>query len=149
MGKSRLKPQGLHTLDRIMGAIEDTKMTLSQEIGKDSTELGLLCTNHHKLSNRVMYAEAVLADLQSSHQDVKTEITQLPEHIQKLESRAEDADGRNRGNNVHIVGLPEAVEGTDVVAFLKPWLQLIMDMQPLTLFFALKECTMSQPAPEH
>ncbi|KAJ1214800.1 hypothetical protein NDU88_002411 [Pleurodeles waltl] len=41
------------TLDKILGAIEESKTTLQREIGQLSVELGLLRADHQKLSDRV------------------------------------------------------------------------------------------------
>ncbi|KAJ1143628.1 hypothetical protein NDU88_009934 [Pleurodeles waltl] len=101
------------TLNRILGAIEDTKLTLSQEIGKVSAELSHLQTDHHKLLDRVKAIETTLDDLQPAHHALQVQVAHLSEQIQKLEHRAEDEEGLSRCNNVRIVGLPEGVEGPD------------------------------------
>ncbi|KAJ1127066.1 hypothetical protein NDU88_005472 [Pleurodeles waltl] len=126
------------TLNKILQAIEGTKLTLSQEIGKVSAELSHLCTDHHKLSDRVKDTEAVLEDLQSAHRAIKSHITQLTMQVQKHEHRAEDAEGCGRCNNVHIVGLPEGREGLDEVTYLETWLKTLTEDQPLTPFFTLE-----------
>ncbi|KAJ1211708.1 hypothetical protein NDU88_007064 [Pleurodeles waltl] len=126
------------TWNRILVAMEDTKLILSQEIGKVSAELGHLCTDHHKVSHRVKDTEAVRKDLQPAHQAIKSCISQLTERIQKFEHRAEDAVGHSRRNNVCIVGVPEGVEAPDVVTYLESWARSLLAERPLTMFFELE-----------
>ncbi|KAJ1205462.1 hypothetical protein NDU88_000897 [Pleurodeles waltl] len=47
-------PEGMSdTLNKILGAIEDSKFTPQMDIGKVSAELGLLRAEHQKLSDKV------------------------------------------------------------------------------------------------
>ncbi|KAJ1184282.1 hypothetical protein NDU88_001090 [Pleurodeles waltl] len=95
------------TLNRILGAIEDTKLTLIQEIRKVSAELSHLRMDHH----RVKDTETALEELQPAHQALRSQVTQLTERILKLDYRTKDAEGRSQRNNVRLVGMPEGVEG--------------------------------------
>ncbi|KAJ1121902.1 hypothetical protein NDU88_000411 [Pleurodeles waltl] len=126
------------TLNKILVAIEDTKLTLSQEIGKVSSELSHLRTDHHKLVDRVEATETSLEELQPMHRALRFQVTHLSERVQVLERHAEDAEGRSQRNNIQIIGMPEGIEGTDVVAYLETWLCTIIDEHPLTPFFALE-----------
>ncbi|KAJ1186642.1 hypothetical protein NDU88_003423 [Pleurodeles waltl] len=56
------------TLQKILEAIEDSKNTLRQEIGKVSAEQGLLRKDHRKLVERVDNAEEELNEMGTSHQ---------------------------------------------------------------------------------
>ncbi|KAJ1164469.1 hypothetical protein NDU88_004906 [Pleurodeles waltl] len=114
-------------LNKILGAIEDTKLSLSQEIGKVSPELSCLRTDHHKPADRVTNTETSLEELQPAHGALRAQVTCLPERVQVLERQAEDAEGCRRCNNIRIVGMPEGVEGTDAVAYLETWLRTIMN----------------------
>ncbi|KAJ1128943.1 hypothetical protein NDU88_007315 [Pleurodeles waltl] len=93
------------TLDKILGAIEDTKTTLQRDIGQVSVEVNLLRADHQKLADRVKENEIVLAEISPLQQELKATVLQLTERVQCLERRAEDAEGRNRRNNVRIIGL--------------------------------------------
>ncbi|KAJ1173849.1 hypothetical protein NDU88_005674 [Pleurodeles waltl] len=126
------------TLNRILGMTEDTKLTLSQEIGKVSTELSHLRTDHHKLADRVKATETTLEELKPAHQVLWFQVTHLSEQVQRLERHAEDSEGHSRRNNVRVVGMPEGVEGPDAVAYLETWLCMLMGERPLIPFFALK-----------
>ncbi|KAJ1207410.1 hypothetical protein NDU88_002801 [Pleurodeles waltl] len=52
------------TLNKILGAIEHSKLTLLCDIGKVAAELGLLRTDHQRLSDKV---REVVTNLQPSH----------------------------------------------------------------------------------
>ncbi|KAJ1150535.1 hypothetical protein NDU88_003326 [Pleurodeles waltl] len=112
------------TVNKILGAIEDTKLSLSQEIGKISSELSHLRTDHHKLVDRVEATETSLEELQPTLRALRTQVTCLSERVQVLERSVEDTEGRSRRNNMRIVGMPEGVEGTDAVAYLETWSNL-------------------------
>ncbi|KAJ1202345.1 hypothetical protein NDU88_006145 [Pleurodeles waltl] len=93
------------TLNRILRATEDTKLTLSQEIGKVSSELSHLRSDHHKLADRVTTTETSLEELQPAHRALWAQVTGLSEQVQILERRVEDVEGRSRRNNIWIVGM--------------------------------------------
>ncbi|KAJ1118929.1 hypothetical protein NDU88_007116 [Pleurodeles waltl] len=132
------------TLDNILGASEESKNTLWQEIGKVSVELSLLRTDHQNLSAREKSTKATLADLHPSYQTHQTEITHLLERVQWLKNRAEDAEGHNSHTNLRINGLPEGTEGQDMVAFLEPRLKSLLDTQ-LTYFMSWRGRIMAGP----
>ncbi|KAJ1126031.1 hypothetical protein NDU88_004444 [Pleurodeles waltl] len=49
------------TLNKILGAIEDSKLTLQQDIGKVTAKLGLLHADHQKLTDKVQEVETARA----------------------------------------------------------------------------------------
>ncbi|KAJ1216689.1 hypothetical protein NDU88_004290 [Pleurodeles waltl] len=73
------------TLDKILGAKEESKTTLQWEIGQVSVELGLLRADHQKLADRVLGIETVLTDLAQAHQKIKATVPQLNDRVQRLE----------------------------------------------------------------
>ncbi|KAJ1114891.1 hypothetical protein NDU88_003121 [Pleurodeles waltl] len=137
----RRAPQQLQmqdTLQKILEAIEDSKNSLQEEIWKVSTERGLLRTDHQKLVERVDNAEKELNEMDTSHRAQQTQLGHLTDRVQRMEHRAGDAEGHSRRNNFQIVGLLEGVEGSDIVAYLEPWMKGLMGPQQLMPFFALE-----------
>ncbi|KAJ1170828.1 hypothetical protein NDU88_002699 [Pleurodeles waltl] len=59
------------TVDRILGAIEESKTTPQWEIGQVPAELGLLGADHQKLGDRVQLTETTFTELTPAHQDIK------------------------------------------------------------------------------
>ncbi|KAJ1163124.1 hypothetical protein NDU88_003587 [Pleurodeles waltl] len=58
------------TLDKILGAIEDTRATLQHDINQVAVEVGLLLADHQKLEDRVKEAEVIIADLTPRQKDL-------------------------------------------------------------------------------
>ncbi|KAJ1165273.1 hypothetical protein NDU88_005701 [Pleurodeles waltl] len=71
------------TLDKILGAIEDTKTTLQGDIGQVSVEVSLLRADHQKLADRVQEAETVLAELLPVQQELKSPVLNAGRRTQK------------------------------------------------------------------
>ncbi|KAJ1138899.1 hypothetical protein NDU88_005279 [Pleurodeles waltl] len=59
------------TLDKILGAIEESKTTLQREICQVSVELGLLRADHQKLADRVREAETTLTGVAPAQQSLE------------------------------------------------------------------------------
>ncbi|KAJ1149524.1 hypothetical protein NDU88_002331 [Pleurodeles waltl] len=62
------------TLNKLLGAIEDTKLTLSQEIVKVSSELSHLRSDHHKSVYRVTTIEPSLEELQPTYRALRAKL---------------------------------------------------------------------------
>ncbi|KAJ1109228.1 hypothetical protein NDU88_006591 [Pleurodeles waltl] len=87
-------PEGTEaTLQKILEAIEESKNTLRQEIGKVSTELSHLWADHRKLSDRVKTTEEELTRLGTQQQSHETQIAHITDKVQRLEYQAEDVEG--------------------------------------------------------
>ncbi|KAJ1178356.1 hypothetical protein NDU88_003602 [Pleurodeles waltl] len=133
-----LGPEELsNTLSKILGAIEDFKLTLQRDIGKVAAEVGLLRTDHQKLSDKVLEVESTVTNLQPSYQALQLQVSHLADSG-STGTTPEDTEGRSLRNNICIVGLPEGIEGRDMVEFLEPWLRALMDGHNLMPFFALE-----------
>ncbi|KAJ1191730.1 hypothetical protein NDU88_001046 [Pleurodeles waltl] len=132
------QPTVQDTLDKILGAIEDTKSTLQRDINQVAVEVGLLRAVHHRLVDRVKEIENTLAEIAPQQKDLKAEVTYLADRVARLEQRAEDAEGRSRRNNVRVVGLPEGAEGANMMKFLEEWLRTVVAPGCLTPFYTLE-----------
>ncbi|KAJ1152513.1 hypothetical protein NDU88_005288 [Pleurodeles waltl] len=73
------------TLDKILGAIEESKTMLQWEIGQVSAEMDLLRVDHQKLADRVQRTETTFTDLTPAHQEIKPTVLQLTDRIQRLD----------------------------------------------------------------
>ncbi|KAJ1216525.1 hypothetical protein NDU88_004126 [Pleurodeles waltl] len=71
-------------LDRILGAIEESKTSLKREIARVSVELGLLRVDHQKRPDRVQCTKTMLTDLAPAHQEIKATVLQLTDRFQRL-----------------------------------------------------------------
>lgn len=66
--------------------------------------------------------------------------------VHSLEKQADDAEGRNRRNNIQVVGLPEGMEGSTMVEYLEEWLKTTVASEGLSPFYTL-ERSHRVPAP--
>lgn len=88
---------------QILQAIADTKATLHQDITTVAVGLGLLRDDHKKLSEKVKKNETAIAEMALAQTEGMQKLKALTERVSVLERRAEDAEGRNRRNNVRVV----------------------------------------------
>lgn len=62
----------------------------------------------------------------------------LKTKVKSLKSRAEDAENRNRRNNLRIVGLPEGAEGPDPMAFTEHLLCSLLLQAQFSAYFVVE-----------
>ncbi|KAJ1107978.1 hypothetical protein NDU88_005363 [Pleurodeles waltl] len=135
------------TLQKILEAIEESKNTLRQEIGKVWKELSHLKADHQKLYDRVNTTEEELTRLGTQQPSHETHITHLTDKVQRIEYQAKNAEGHSHRNNVLIIELLQGSKGADMVAFLKHWMKSLIDEQQFTTFFALEKEHRVPPKP--
>lgn len=67
------------------------------------------------LDSRLADVEQKVSDVQ----DVIAQVATLTKEVNQLKRTAEDLENRNRRNNLHVYGIPENSEGSDMITFLK------------------------------
>lgn len=77
-----------------------------------------------EVERRVSAVEDIQRD---HHSDLHT----LKSKVKVFEARTEDAENRNRRNNVRVLGLPQGAEGSDLVTFME---QLLPSLLPKVRF---------------
>ncbi|KAJ1213561.1 hypothetical protein NDU88_001195 [Pleurodeles waltl] len=90
-------------LDLILQEIWDSRVTIEHRIGTLASDLGLLCDDHRRLTDRTKTTEMYLVTLvpqQAAHTEEKED---LRSQVHLLQGRAENADGRTRCKNVRII----------------------------------------------
>ena len=78
-----------------------------------------------QIEDRWLTMESKMFDMEqrvSSLQDITTKVPFLEQEISKLKLHTEDLENRNRRNNLRLYGLPEALEGQNLLEFLKKFL---------------------------
>ncbi|KAJ1103108.1 hypothetical protein NDU88_000536 [Pleurodeles waltl] len=102
-----------HKLDAVLAAVEctgtaldQTRTSLENKIDKMTSDLNLLHTDHHKLVDKTRLLEDTLSDLAPKTSQMNTSLLELVDRVVALEHRAEDAEGRTRRDNIHVMGLP-------------------------------------------
>ncbi|KAJ1173692.1 hypothetical protein NDU88_005518 [Pleurodeles waltl] len=78
-----------------------------QDIGAMSVGLEVLYAERHKLADRVHEVEKGYKVVRPAQEDHARQFESLADRVSILEHQAEDAKGRNRQNNIHVMGLQE------------------------------------------
>ena len=78
--------------------------------------LNILRDDHKKLLERVHQNEQKLYS--PKKYEIQAQLMELGDRVRFLECRAEDAEGRSRRSNLHIMDLPEGEKGPDPLIFL-------------------------------
>ncbi|KAJ1163609.1 hypothetical protein NDU88_004065 [Pleurodeles waltl] len=72
--------------------------------------MGLMRAEHRKLVERVQETERCRADMRAAQEALTQQEAALIDRVRRLEYHSENAEDRNRLNNVQIVGLLEGTE---------------------------------------
>ena len=89
-------------------------------------DVGLIRQDMDKLRSRVTETEQRIGLLEDDSMEQSASLRTLHTKVKALESRAEDAENRNRRNNLRIIGLPEGVEGKDPTAYVEDLLRSVL-----------------------
>lgn len=125
-------------LDLILREIKDTRAALEQQIGTLATGLNLLKADHKKLSETVQDHDRSLKTMEPQIATHDTQIQQLQTQMTTLQERVEDAEGRNRRNNIRVIGLQERSEGTNAATFMEEWLREHVAGEDLSPYFCVE-----------
>ena len=74
------------------------------------------------VSVRVTEAGERISTNRDNVTSLKTQTNTMKAAIEELVSKVDDSENRDRRSNLHLVGLPEKVEGFDMCAFLETWI---------------------------
>lgn len=85
----------------------------------------------NEVKQRVSQPEDTVCDQGADLHTLKTK-------LKALETRTEDAENRNRRNNLRVLGLPEGAEGTDPTAFSERLLQQLLPSARFSPFFTVE-----------
>lgn len=110
----------------LLVAINGCKMALTEKIDIVYIELGRIRRDIDAFSGRVTEVEHRVSAAEDVHREHATDLHSLNIRVKHLESRAEDAENRNRRNNLRIIGLPEGAEGKDTTLFTEQLLQSLL-----------------------
>lgn len=123
--------------------------TLSSLITKINTmqqEIGLIRQHFEKVCQCVMEVERQVGNTEHTACDHSASLHTLQVKVTHLESKAEDAENRNRRNNLRIIGLPEGSEGLDLSAYTNRLLHMLFPQVAFSSFFAAERAHRMPPA---
>lgn len=105
-------------LAEVMTAIATCQSTPTAKIEAVQLDVSLMRQDLDRLRSRMMETEQRVGTAEDELLEHSTAIRSLQTKVKALEYRAEDAENRNRRNNLRIVGLPGGVEGPQPTTFL-------------------------------
>lgn len=112
----------------ILDAIANSKADLMLRIDHLASERTLIRHDMDTFRGRMSEAEdriGTVEDVQGSH---VAQLADLHTIVKMLSNKAEDAENRQRRNNIHVVGLPEGAEGPQPAIFAEQFFMKLLEM---------------------
>lgn len=100
-----------------MAAIASCQATLTNKIEAVQFDVGLIRQDLDKIRARVSVVEQRVGQAVDTITEQNTSIRTLQSKVRALEYKMDDAENRNRRNNLRIMGLPEGMEGRNPTRF--------------------------------
>lgn len=122
----------------LMQAIATCQTTLTGKIDSLHMDMGLIRKDMDKFRHRLTETEHRIGAAEDTLHDHTATLHTLKTKVKALELRAEDAENRNRRNNLRVVGLPEGVEGSDPTAFTENLLRSLLPQAQFSPFFVVE-----------
>lgn len=115
----------------ILAAIDASKAAVMVSIEHLTTECTLIRHDLDKIRGRITEAEDRISVVEDTSQTQGNQLVELQAMVKSLQSRAEEAEDRQRRNNVRVVGLPEGAEGSQTAAFAELFFKRLLDLGEL------------------
>ena len=125
-------------LDKVLEAITASKEALEHKIESVVMDVNILRTEHKKVAEKVKANDIQLEELKPEVGANAMHIRGLTERLETVERRMEELEGRDRRSNIRLIGLPEEIEGQNMVSYLEDWLRKEVVVEGLSPFFALE-----------
>lgn len=122
---------GTADTDRIMMAIASCQSALTSKIDDLQTDINRLRYDIDTVKDRTSEIERRVGAVEDTTNTIENSVHVLKQQIKVLEARAEDAENRNRRNNIRILGLPERAEGPNPELFAEQLIRTLLS--PITL----------------
>ncbi|KAJ1083248.1 hypothetical protein NDU88_003407 [Pleurodeles waltl] len=126
------RPSVENKLDLVVAAIERSCVSMENRIISLAVDFNLPCHCHRKLADSVTGTECKVADLQPTLAATHKNLQELKAHVQSLEAQVDDIDCCSCRSNLHVVGLNEAAEGGDIVAYMEDSLRSFTSPEALS-----------------
>ena len=119
----------------MLAAITASSEILEQKIEKLVIDVNLLRVDQSKLEDKVKENAASLRELKHMVKNSDSLTKAMANQVDQPVRRMEDLEGRSHRNNIRVVGLPEGVEGMDMLTYLETWLREEVAAEGLMQFF--------------
>lgn len=134
-------------LAEVMAAIATCQSTLTAMIEAVQMDVGLLRQDMNTLRTRVAETEQRVSNTEDTVAEHGAALRMIQTKIKALEYRAEDAENRNRRNNLHIVGLAGGSEGANPTCFVEDMLRNLLPDARLPPHYAVERAHRIPPKP--
>uniref|UniRef100_H2ZXS2 L1 transposable element RRM domain-containing protein n=1 Tax=Latimeria chalumnae TaxID=7897 RepID=H2ZXS2_LATCH len=104
---------------------------IEEKITEINSSISSLDKKMEVFTKRLDTAERHIDDAEDLIQNLETNVQHLQEDIVKLRDKTDDLENHSRRCNLHLVGLPEGLEGKDPAAFLEDWLPTFLNLPDL------------------
>ncbi|CAI5689214.1 unnamed protein product [Oreochromis niloticus] len=123
--KQPANPEMPSTLD-LLNAIRLFKQEFHTEMGGIMSAIGAVQADIQKCGRRLDEAEKRISNAEDEITLLKNDMECIERQAKFLSKKVEDLEGRNRRNNIRILGIPEKEEGTDARAFMEKFISDIL-----------------------
>uniref|UniRef100_H3BB74 L1 transposable element RRM domain-containing protein n=1 Tax=Latimeria chalumnae TaxID=7897 RepID=H3BB74_LATCH len=114
-------PKTTNAMELILQDVQHPNSHIKEKISEINSSIS-------SLDRRLDTTECCIGDAEDVIQNLETNVQHLQEEIVKILGKTEDLENRSRRCNLHLVRLPEGVEGKDPVAFLEDWLPTFLNL---------------------
>ncbi|XP_063003653.1 protein KRBA1-like [Elgaria multicarinata webbii] len=111
-------------------ALGDLGPLLSTKLERLSTDMTAICRDVSRLQSHMDRLEQDARSWVLELAALRMENRSLSEYVRRVEGRCRTLENRSRRNNLRLLGLPEGVEGSDAVSFLRRALPAMLGSAP-------------------
>lgn len=131
----------------VMAAIASCQSALTNKIEVVQLDIGLIRQDIDKLRLRVSETERRVGQAEDAMGEHAVSIRTLQTKVRALEYKVDDAENRNRRNNLRIVGMPEGVERKNLTGFVEEPLRAILPDAQFSPYFTMERVHRIPPVP--
>lgn len=124
-------------------AIASCKATLTNEIEAVQLDVGLIRQDLDKLRSHISVVEQRVEQEEEHTASIHT----LQTKVWALEYKVDDAENKNKRNNLRIVGMPEGAKGRNPSVFLQELLRSLLPDAQFSPYFTVERAHQTPPAP--
>lgn len=131
----------------VMAAIALCQTALTNKIEAVQLDVSLIRQDFDKLRARVSDAEQRVRLTEDTVTEHTASICTLQMKVRALEYKVDNAENRNRRNNLHIVGMPEGAEGKNPTVFVEELLRGLLPAAQFSPYFTVECAHRIPPVP--
>lgn len=126
------------TLKDVMEAMSGVRTSLEQRMDTISTDIMLIKADMGKNREKVQQLEVTTSSLVADTTELQRSVRVLEDFRTFAEAKLDDYEGRNRRNNVRILGVPEKFEGQSTDLFVEELITKHLQPKGLSKFFVVE-----------